>query len=81
MMKAVEYDSFDSFEQKNKLKMLCSTLKNELDVLVAKMERLKEKRVERYNNLALYLNTNPDFKMLPPLKLCNLNVVNKPAET
>lgn len=56
-------------EQKQKMVLLCSSIKNQLDMLLLKMERFKEKRIERYNNLALYLNNIPEFKKLPPLKL------------
>jgi len=69
MIKTLETDNFNEPELKNKAIMLCSLLKKELDVLLLKMERYRETRVKRYNNLASYLNYNPIFKTLPLLKL------------
>ncbi|KAL4141543.1 hypothetical protein QTP88_004168 [Uroleucon formosanum] len=69
MMKALENDRFKEVELKNKTLLLCSLLKNELNVLVMRMERYNETRIERYNNLASYLNSYPDFKTLSPLIL------------
>ncbi|XP_022183400.1 dynein regulatory complex subunit 7-like isoform X2 [Myzus persicae] len=69
MMKALETDRFKEVELKNKTLILCSLLKNELNVLTLRMERYNETRTERYNNLASYLNSYPDFKSLSPLKL------------
>lgn len=68
-MKTIELDNFKEIELKNKTIILCSSLKNELDVLNLKMERYKETRAKRYNQIASYLNSNDDFKMLQPLKL------------
>lgn len=69
MLKALEMDYFKENDLKNKTIVLCSSLKNELDVLTLKMERYKETRVTKYNNLASYLNSNPDFKQLSRLKI------------
>ncbi|XP_025205390.1 dynein regulatory complex subunit 7-like, partial [Melanaphis sacchari] len=66
-MKALETDRFTEVELKNKTLILCSLLKNELNALVLKMERYNQTRIERYNNLASYLNSYPDFKTLLPL--------------
>jgi len=69
MIKALETDRFKEVEIKNKTLVLCSLLKNELNMLTLKMERYNETRIERYNNLASYLNSYPDFKNVSPLKL------------
>lgn len=69
MMKALENDRFKEVELKNKTLLLCSLLKNELNVLAMRMERYNETRIEKYNNLASYLNSYPDFKTLSPLIL------------
>lgn len=69
MMKALNTDRFQEVELKNKILILCSLLINELNVLTLKMERYNETRIERYNNLASYLNSYPDFKALSRLKL------------
>ncbi|XP_050526731.1 uncharacterized protein LOC126897275, partial [Daktulosphaira vitifoliae] len=55
MMNSLESDVFENIEQKKKMTTLCSTLKSKLDMLLLKMERFKEKQIEKYNNLALYL--------------------------
>eukprot|EP00102_Acyrthosiphon_pisum_P008125 XP_003244287.1 PREDICTED: dynein regulatory complex subunit 7-like [Acyrthosiphon pisum] len=47
----------------------CSSLKTELNILTLKLKRFKESRIKRYNNLATCINSNPDYKKLPPLKL------------
>ncbi|CAH1723951.1 unnamed protein product [Aphis gossypii] len=52
MMKALEADHFQEVEFKNKMLILCSSLKNELNALMLKMERYNETRIERYNNLS-----------------------------
>lgn len=72
MMMALEKDNLEA-AFKNKMLMLCLSLKNELEVLTMKMQRYKEIRAERYNNLVSYLNSKPEFKTLPPLKLLNSN--------
>lgn len=69
IIKTIELDNFKEFKLKNKTIILCSSLKTELDVLVLKMERYEKTYVKRYNNLASYLNSHNDFKMLTPLKL------------
>eukprot|EP00102_Acyrthosiphon_pisum_P016478 XP_008187450.1 PREDICTED: dynein regulatory complex subunit 7-like [Acyrthosiphon pisum] len=69
MVKALETNQVKEVELKNKTFLLCSLLKNELNVLALRMERYNETRIERYNILASYLNSYPDFKTLSPLKL------------
>lgn len=69
MVKALETDRFKEVELKNKTLLLCSLLKNELNILALRMERYNETRIDRYNILASYLNSYPDFKTLSPLKL------------
>ncbi|VVC24351.1 Hypothetical protein CINCED_3A009486 [Cinara cedri] len=72
MAKAMEMNNdADEFELKNKILILCSFLKYKLEVLMLKMQRYSETHVQRYDNLASYLNSSPDFEMLPPLKLIN----------
>lgn len=71
MIQVLEIDNFKDLETKNKTLVLCSLWKIKLDALLLKMERDRETRVKRYNNLASYLNCNPDFKMISPLKLLN----------
>jgi hypothetical protein len=69
---ALEKDNLN-VELKNEMLKLGSSMKNELEVLTLKLQRYKEIRAERYNNLVMYLNSKPEFKMLPPLKLLNSN--------
>lgn len=69
LTKALEIDDFKELKLKNQVIMLCSSLKNDLDVLKLKMERFNETRVKRYNNLASYLNSHDDLKMLSPLMI------------
>ncbi|CAH1733010.1 unnamed protein product [Aphis gossypii] len=56
-------------ERRDRNLILCSTLKNELNILTLKLKRYKESRIKRYNNLATCINSNPDYKTLSPLKL------------
>ncbi|XP_025200554.1 LOW QUALITY PROTEIN: dynein regulatory complex subunit 7-like [Melanaphis sacchari] len=56
-------------EHRDRNLIMCSQLKNELNILTLKLKRYKESRIRRYNNLATYINSNPDYKMLSPLKL------------
>lgn len=69
IIRTKELDNFKEFKFTNKIIILCSSLIHELDILMVKMERYEETYVKRYNNLASYLNSNPDFKMITPLKL------------
>lgn len=69
MMHTLENDDLLEPEARNELITLCRSWKNKLDTLMLKMERYQETRIKRYNNLSSYLNGNPDFEMLPPLKL------------
>lgn len=66
-------DNFKDIALKNKMLVRCSSLKNELDVLTMKMQRYKEIRAERYNIIVTYLNSKPEFKIVPPMKLLDLN--------
>jgi len=47
----------------------CSSLKTELNILTLKLKRYKESRIKRYNNLATFINSNPDYKNVSPLEL------------
>lgn len=68
MLEEIENDNFRILEDKKNTIKMCARLRNELDVLFLKLERYKEIHVSRYNNLASYLNSNSNFKMLHPLQ-------------
>ncbi|XP_060845456.1 dynein regulatory complex subunit 7-like [Rhopalosiphum padi] len=58
-------------ESRDRNLILCSSLKNELNIMTLKLKRYKESRIKRYNNLATYINSNPDYEKLSPLELCD----------
>lgn len=74
MMHTLENNDLLEPETRNEMMALCWSWKNKLDTLMLKMERYQETRVKKYNNLASYLNGNPNFEMLPPLKLNTTSV-------